>query len=83
MIGDWRESRNGLSLEAKYVFDGYSSLRDFLDEVANITEAVNIHPNMSFGRDYASLIIYATGERLSDEEKQLAEKIDKVYQQFK
>jgi pterin-4a-carbinolamine dehydratase len=83
MIGNWREGRNGLSLESKYLFDGYSALRDFLDEVANITEAANIHPNMSFGRDYASLIIYAAGERLSDEEVQLAEKIDIIYQQFK
>lgn len=83
MIGDWRESRNGLSLETKFVFGSYSSLRDFLDEVAKITEAVNIHPNISFGRDYASLIIYATGERLSDEEKELANNINDVYQQFK
>ncbi|WP_044406664.1 4a-hydroxytetrahydrobiopterin dehydratase [Thiomicrospira microaerophila] len=82
-MSSWKLSRNGLSLEVKYVFDGYSSLRDFLDEVANVTESLNIHPNMSFGRDYASLIIYAAGEGLSDAEKALAEKIDLIYQQFK
>lgn len=83
MIGCWKESRTGKSLEVKYLFEGYSSLRDFLDEVANLTESADIHPNMSFGRDYASLVIHAVGEDLSDAEKDLAAKIDKIYQQFK
>lgn len=82
-MSNWKQSRNGLSLEVKYIFEGYSTLRDFLDEVANVTEAENIHPNMSFGRDYASLIIHATGDGLSEAERALAEKIDLIYQQFK
>ncbi|UQB42446.1 4a-hydroxytetrahydrobiopterin dehydratase [Thiomicrospira microaerophila] len=83
MIGNWKQSRTGTSLEVKYLFDGYSSLRDFLDEVANVTESIDIHPNMSFGRDYASLVIHAVGEDLSDAERDLAAKIDLIYQQFK
>jgi pterin-4a-carbinolamine dehydratase len=82
-MSNWKQSRNGLSLEVKYIFEGYSTLRDFLDEVANVTEAENIHPNMSFGRDYASLIIHAAGEGLSEAERALTEKIDLIYQQFK
>lgn len=70
-------------MEVKYVFDGYSTLRDFLDEVANLTESENIHPNMSFGRDYVSIIIHAVGEGLSESEKALAEKINLIYQRFK
>jgi pterin-4a-carbinolamine dehydratase len=57
-------------------------LRDFLDAVADLTEEVGIHPNMSFGRDYASIVIYAVGEGLSDAERDLAVRIDSIYSQF-
>lgn len=83
MTSSWKESRNGLSLEGKFVFEGYSSLRDFLDEVANVTEESDIHPNMSFGRDYASLVLYAVGESLSESELEFAKRVDLIYQQFK
>ncbi|HEY9017800.1 hypothetical protein [Thiomicrospira sp.] len=72
---NWKESKNASSLEAKFVFDGYETLRDFLDEVAQLTEDMGVHPNISFGRDYASLIIYAQQDTLSDKERDVAEKI--------
>lgn len=72
---NWKESKNASSLEAKFVFDGYETLRDFLDEVAQVTEEMEVHPNISFGRDYASLIIYAQDGTLSDKERDVAAKI--------
>lgn len=72
---NWKESKNASSLEAKFVFEGYETLRDFLDEVAQLTEEMGVHPNISFGRDYASLIIYAQNETLSEQERDVAEKI--------
>lgn len=72
---NWKESKNASSLEAKFVFEGYETLRDFLDEVAQITEEMEVHPNISFGRDYASLIIYAQDGTLSDKERDVAAKI--------
>ena len=72
---NWKESKNASSLEAKFVFDGYEILRDFLDEVAQLTEDMGVHPNISFGRDYASLIIYAQNGTLSDQERDVAAKI--------
>lgn len=74
----WKESKNASSLEAKFVFDDYESLRDFLDKVADLTEHSGVHPNISFGRDYASLIIYAQAEVLSDQERDLTDQILKL-----
>jgi 4a-hydroxytetrahydrobiopterin dehydratase len=77
----WNEAKNASSLDAKFVFEGgYSQLREFLDQVAEITEAMDLFPNQSFGRDYASLIIYAQGASLSDNERELAKRIDAAYE---
>lgn len=78
MSQSWKESKNASSLEAKFVFDGYGSLRDFLDKVAEVTEEMGVHPNISFGRDFASLIIYAQAETLSFQERSLADKISQI-----
>ena len=77
---NWKESKNASSLEAKFVFEGYETLRDFLDEVAQVTEDMGVHPNISFGRDFASLIIYAQNGTLSEGERAVADKILKLAQ---
>lgn len=77
---NWKESKNASSLEAKFVFEGYEILRDFLDDVAQLTEEMEVHPNISFGRDYASLIIYAQNGTLSEGERSVADKISKLAQ---
>lgn len=82
MSDNWKVSRTATSLESKYVFENYSTLRDFLDDVAELTEEMAIHPNISFGRDYASFVIHAVGEGLSDKEQQLATKIDEIFQRY-
>jgi pterin-4a-carbinolamine dehydratase len=80
MSGSWRENKNSTTLEAKFLFENYTALRDFLDEVASVTELANLYPNISFGRDFASLIIYAAGANLSAAEYKLAEDIQSKYQ---
>jgi pterin-4a-carbinolamine dehydratase len=75
----WKARAKPDSLEAKFVFSGYQSLRDFLDDVAQEAEKRAVHPNVSFGRDYASLVIYPLAEALGEQEKALAEAIDKAY----
>ncbi|AHF02029.1 hypothetical protein THIAE_09920 [Thiomicrospira aerophila AL3] len=80
MSGSWRENKNSTTLEAKFLFENYTALRDFLDEVAIVTETANLYPNISFGRDFASLIIYAAGDNLSAAEYKLAEDIQCKYQ---
>ncbi len=75
----WKTRAKPDSLEAKFVFSNYQTLRDFLDEVAEESEKRAVHPNVSFGRDYASLVIYPLADSLGEQEKALAEAIDKAY----
>ncbi len=75
----WKSRVKPDSLEAKFVFSNYQTLRDFLDEVALEAEKRSVHPNVSFGRDYASLVIYPLEEALGDQEQALAEAIKQAY----
>ncbi|MFP4280569.1 MAG: pterin-4-alpha-carbinolamine dehydratase [Halochromatium sp.] len=55
----WRERARPRRLERRVVFDDYESLRDFLDQVAALSETTEIFPNLSFGRTYVNLTLFA------------------------
>lgn len=79
MHARWKGRRKPESLEAKFTFSGYEALRVFLDQMADASEAKGVQPNISFGKDYASVLIYAMNESLSDAEYELAERLDQFY----
>jgi len=79
----WKEKQRPPSLEAKFLFDSYEQLRGFLDDVAQAAETLSHHPNVSFGRDYASLVIYSNDEALSQLDFQLAERIEADFKKAK
>lgn len=79
MSNVWKSKANLDSLEAKFLFSSYEEMRNFLDEVAAESEKREVHPNISFGRDYASLVIYPVDKQLGEREKALAEAIDQAY----
>lgn len=79
MSPKWKQKDKPGSLEAKFIFDSYDILREFLDDVADVAETVGHHPNLSFGREHVSVIIYAQGESLGDIEFALAKGIDEAF----
>ncbi len=70
------------SMEARFEFEDFKTLRAFLDDLAEITERYNHHPNISFGRTHVSVIIYAQGDELQDVDYALAKSIDEAYQRY-
>lgn len=80
MHARWKERQKPNSLEAKFTFPDYDTLRVFLDQMADASEAGGVQPNISFGKDYASVLIYAMQESLSDAEYGLAESLDRFYE---
>ncbi|HKJ82916.1 MAG TPA: hypothetical protein VJ961_02715 [Mariprofundaceae bacterium] len=77
----WKERQNPHSLEAKFLFQDYETLRVFLDRAADSSEKLEVHPNISFGRDYASVLIYPVNDALEDAEYSLAESLDRFYEE--
>jgi len=81
MIDHFKQRRRPDSLEGKFQFDSYDELRDFLDRMAEDCEILEHHPNVSFGRDYASLVIYPASDSLGETEHELARRISARYEQ--
>jgi len=72
----WKIKQKPPSMEARFEFSDFETLRTFLDKVADHAEQLKHHPNISFGRSHASIIIYSTGEALGDVDYALAKGID-------
>ena len=75
----WRLKKKPAALDARFDFNDFETLRTFLDEVAEEADRLEHHPNISFGRDRVSIIIYSTSDELSDIDHALAKAIDDGY----
>lgn len=74
----WRERARPLRLERRVEFDDYETLRDFLDGVAALSEETGLHPNISFGRTYANLTLFAEDreQAIGEQLRSFARRID-------
>ncbi|NBC46974.1 MAG: pterin-4-alpha-carbinolamine dehydratase [Gammaproteobacteria bacterium] len=74
----WRERARPLRLERRVEFDEYDALREFLDQVAALSEETGLYPNLSFGRTYVNLTLFADedGETLGREREDFAQRVD-------
>jgi len=79
----WKTKRRPPSLEARFEFEDYDSMRDFLDDIADVTENLDHHPNISFGRTHVSIVIYPkAGDALAEIDHELATDISKCFEQI-
>jgi 4a-hydroxytetrahydrobiopterin dehydratase len=75
----WQERNRPSRLEKRYEFEDYESLRDFLDEAADLSEAKDLYPDIGFGRNHASFTIHADeGSDLSDRQREFASLLDSL-----
>ncbi len=81
MSSQWRERKRPLCLEQRYEFGGYSSLRDFLDRAADLSERESLYPDMGFGRDYVNVTIHADegSDELTEQQRRFAGLLDALY----
>lgn len=81
MSDQWQERKKPARLEQRYLFPDYSTLRDFLERAAELSESENLFPDMGFGKDYVNITIYADedNENLSDIQHHFAQELDKLF----
>ncbi len=84
MSHQWQERTRPVRLERRYEFQDYSTLRDFLDKAAELSEQVDLYPDMGFGRDYVNITIHLEEgvETLSDLQHDFASQLDSLAEQF-
>jgi pterin-4a-carbinolamine dehydratase len=84
MSQEWQERTRPVRLERRYEFQDYSTLRDFLDKAAELSEKDDLYPDMGFGRDYVNITIHLEDgvEAISDSQREFATKLDTLAEQF-
>ena len=84
MSQEWQERTRPVRLERRYEFQDYSTLRDFLDRAAELSEKDDLYPDMGFGRDYVNITIHLEDgvETISDSQREFATKLDTLAEQF-
>ena len=77
MSQQWQERKRPERLERRYEFMNYSTLRDFLDRAAELSEQEGLYPDMGFGRDYVNMTIHADDDNsLGDVQRRFAQQLD-------
>ena len=81
MSSQWKERTRPHRLERRYEFSDYSSLRDFLDRAAELSEREGTYPDIGFGRDYVNMTIHAPEgtDEIGDSERRFAERLDELF----
>ena len=84
MSQQWQERTRPVRLERRYEFQDYNTLRDFLDKAAELSEEIDLYPDMGFGRDYVNITIHLEDgvETISDLQYEFASKLDALAEQF-
>ena len=83
MSQQWQERKRPVRLERRYEFKDYSTLRDFLDKAAELSEKEGLYPDMGFGRDYVNITIHVEEgeEAISDLQRSFANQLDSLAEQ--
>lgn len=55
----WRQRERPVRLERRIEFPDYEATRTFLEDAAALSEETGIYPNLSFGRTYVNLTLFA------------------------
>lgn len=79
MLDQWRECERPARLERRYTFSGYAALREFLDRAAELSEQMDLYPDLSFGRDYVNVTIHGYEEGLTAGRREFAERLEALY----
>jgi pterin-4a-carbinolamine dehydratase len=80
MKKEWQERVRPVRLEKRYEFPDYETLRDFLDQAAELSERVDLYPDMGFGKDYVNITIHPEegSEELGEEQRNFARMLDEL-----
>ena len=76
----WEKRQRPVRLEKRFEFESYTTTRDFLDRLGELSEFRKIFPDISFGKTYVNITLRPESEHkdstLTDSEYKFASEID-------
>ncbi len=79
----WNQRESPLRVEKRFEFEEYPRISKFMKMVDELCKLKKIYPNISFGKNFVSITIFLSSEKLSKIEKDFSKKIDSFYLQIK
>ena len=79
----WNQRESPLRIEKRFEFEEYSRISKFMTMVDELCKEKNIYPNISFGKNFVSIIIFLNSKKLSKIEQKFSKQIDSFYSQLK
>ena len=79
----WVKRESPLRFEKRFEFEEYSRISKFLNMVDKLCKEKNIYPNISFGKNFVSITIFLSSEKLSSIENDFSNQIDSFYLDIK
>ena len=75
----WKQRESPSRFEKRFEFEEYSEISQFMRRVDELCKEKKIYPNISFGRNFVSIIIFLESDNLSKIEKDFSNQIDSYY----
>ena len=75
----WNERESPLRIEKRFEFEEYSKISKFMKKVEKLCKEKDIYPNISFGKNFVSVIIFLESEQISPIEKDFSVEIDNFF----
>ena len=75
----WNEKESPLRIEKRFEFEEYSKISKFMEKIEKLCKEKDIYPNISFGKNFVSLLIFLGDKKISDKEREFSKNIDKFY----
>tara|TARA_Y100001968_G_C19450730_1_gene768392 strand:- start:6560 stop:6799 length:240 start_codon:yes stop_codon:yes gene_type:complete len=78
----WKFKESPPRIERRYEFEDYHKTSEFMKAVDNLCKLNNIYPNISFGKNFVSFIIFFSNEKISLSEKDFSQNIDNIFEEI-
>ena len=79
----WNQRESPSRAEKRFEFAEYSEISKFMKMVDQLCKEKNIFPNISFGKNFVSITIFFSSEKLSLDERSFSNQIDTFYLEIK
>lgn len=77
----WKVTKRPPNITRSFQFETYDEMRDFLDDLADLSEKEDFYPNINFTRTQVNLSIQSDADELSDREFNFAEQTEALLSQ--
>ena len=75
----WNQRESPLRVEKRFEFEEYQKISNFVKKIDDLCKEKNLYPNISFGKNFVSITIFLTSEKVTKIEKDFSNQIDKFY----